>query len=129
MRRTVVASLALAMIVVGVVSAHASLQRVRSTVTISSITSYLNPDRHFILGYVNSPRAACSVGRAVRVFRREPGDDVLVGTDRTDEGRNFSIENDGIAPSGDYYAQMRRKRRPRLGIVCKADTSPDENVI
>ena len=64
-----------------------------------------SPDQFF--GEVSSPKAACERGRRVRVFRVRPGDDALVGGDRTSSTGQWTVKRE--VPAARYYAKVLRK--------------------
>ena len=70
-------------------------------------TNGIMPDA--FVGYLNlsSGNRDCRPGRLVKVYRVRPGNDPLIGSDRTDTGGYFVIERN--VPAGRYYAKVGAK--------------------
>lgn len=69
-------------------------------------------------GTLKSSKSACMTNRKVKLFRRRPGPDRVLGTDRSDAKAKWSIPIGNKLPSGaSYYA-----RAPSKG-ACKAAKS------
>ena len=75
-------------------------------------------------GIVHSDVAFCENHRRVRMFRQRPGDDRLLGTDRSDNEGRWEVDHPSLR-SGAYYARVARKEQivSGDGLLCKADKS------
>jgi hypothetical protein len=62
-----------------------------------------------VSGGVSSPNANCVGGRRVVLRRQVAGPDVRVDTDRSEDNGDWSIDVEGGAPAGDYYAKVTPK--------------------
>ena len=60
-------------------------------------------------GKVSSPNANCVSHRHVVLRRAVTGPDIRVGTDRSEDNGNWSIDVEGGAPAGRYYAKVTAK--------------------
>ncbi len=66
-------------------------------------------------GKVQSPKAACTKNRTVKLYRETPGPDKLLGTDKSNKKGKWSVP--AKLKSGNYYAKA-----PKQGS-CAADKS------
>ena len=71
-------------------------------------------------GRATSPGQACIAGRTVKVHRRRPGPDPVVGSARTAAGGRWAVRVSHLA-SGDYYARAAAVQRS--GVNCAAGRS------
>lgn len=61
-------------------------------------------------GKLKSSRDACTTNRTVNLFRRKPGPDRLLGTDKSNASASWSIPLGRALPSGaSYYAKAPAK--------------------
>jgi hypothetical protein len=67
------------------------------------------------------PRGRCAKGKRVSVFRRKPGADAKVGTDRTNSRGRYSIGEPGA--KGSYYGVSRRAFTPGAGNCLAAESA------
>jgi hypothetical protein len=129
MKRSPIALVALAVGLLGlslvsVVAAHTLKHD--STVTLHLQKNGKDPDS--FAGKVLSDSPRCERNRTVKVFRRLPGDDKLIGTSTTDADGNFELTLAGEAKAGTYYAVAPRKvlREDADHLhVCRRATSND----
>ena len=108
-RRGVIAGLlalsAAATLGVGVGSASAA------TVFPTSVTINFTPGAaaDVFSGKVSSPNANCVSHRHVVLRRKVDGPDIRMGTDRSEDNGRWSIDVEGGAPAGQYYAKVTAK--------------------
>ena len=90
-----------------------------------TITQDRSPPLGSIHGDVISAVRKCEVGRVVTLFKRQPGTDRLLGTDRSSARSAFdwSIRGSQAKRGWHVYALVRREVR-RHGLVCRSDRSP-----
>lgn len=74
-----------------------------------SIQRVERPAQDVFKGKVTAPDARCFQNRRVILFRVAPGADTKLGVDRSEDNGNWSIDVEGGAPAGDYYAKAPRK--------------------
>ena len=88
-----------------------------------------DPARKDFLGQVNFPDTTgpCTAGRRVRVFRQRPGDDRLLGSDRSgthpgDGPGYWVVDVAGIRPGRFYAVVLRKDLAPgdRHAHICRA---------
>jgi hypothetical protein len=91
-----------------------TVKRIDSTVTLAAHNPF-----H---GHVSSPNHACEVQRKVKVFRKKPGADKLVGKTTTNHKGKWSIPANR---NGTFYAKVARRKEGAAGttFVCRPDTS------
>ncbi len=98
-----------------------SLADARTRVTIGAYVTGAGLDDYFT-GELSSPRASCEVGRKVTVYRKKPGRDARIGSDRSFEGKGDTVAwivVEEEAATGYYYAKAKKTDR------CKKDKSPE----
>lgn len=94
-----------------------------STVTIDFLT---DPYSTTFFGNVDSEKNACRKRRTVKVQRDEGNNNVLFGTDTTDNDGDYSV-SDAPAPDGAYFAKAKKrflKNSKKHKHICDADKSP-----
>lgn len=69
------------------------------------IVSLKTPAFH---GKLKSSKSACTANRTVNLFRKKPGPDKLLGTDKSNTGAKWSIPLGRLTP-GSYYAKAPAK--------------------
>jgi hypothetical protein len=102
--------------IVIMVAALAQAHAVPTKVTIYTITGTITPakaDPYGAGGYITSPNDACLRRRVVKLFKVQPGDDLLIGHRRTDTHGNWSVQWTATPSEaqGNYYAVARAARR------------------
>lgn len=60
-------------------------------------------------GKLKSGKSACSTGRTVKLFRKRPGPDRLLGTDRSNGKTKWSIPIGKLKSGAAYYAKTPAK--------------------
>ena len=60
-------------------------------------------------GSVKSSRSSCTANRTVKLFRKKPGPDKLLGTDTSNAGGKWSIPIGKRLTPGSYYAKAPAK--------------------
>lgn len=60
-------------------------------------------------GKVQSAKGSCATDRTVKLFRKKPGPDKLLGTDKSDAKAKWSIPIGKKLASGSYYAKAPAK--------------------
>jgi hypothetical protein len=118
-RMLVVLAAVLGLLTVGAGSAAAHTVRADSEVTIR-----YNDARERFQGRVSSERPRCERNRRVVVFRDTPGQDVRIGSDRTNDNGFYAVADNNAV--GDFYAKVVRRERTPEGHthVCRAAVSP-----
>jgi hypothetical protein len=117
-RPFVVVCAVLAVAALAAAPAFAAVVKYDSKVTISS----KDPAFH---GHVRSENHACEVQRTVKLYKQRPGDDKLLGKDKTGGAGRWEVDVDPLK-SGAYYAKVTRREEGTAGttFVCRRDTSP-----
>lgn len=64
-------------------------------------------------GKVKSDKSSCATNRTVKLFRKKPGPDKLLGSDKSDAKAKWSIPIGRKPASGSYYAKAPAKGRCR----------------
>lgn len=72
-------------------------------------------------GRIQSRSDFCVARRRVKMFRRRPGKDHLLGKDRSTNAGRWKVQL--RAGTGTYYAKVTRLKSAALGIACLADES------
>jgi hypothetical protein len=118
-RMLVVLATVLGLLTVGAGIAAAHTFRADSEVTIR-----YNDVRERFHGRVSSERPSCERNRRVVVFRDTPGQDVRIGSDRTNDNGFWALADNTAV--GDFYAKVVRRERTPGGHthVCRAAVSP-----
>jgi hypothetical protein len=78
--------------------------------------------RDVFRGRVFSPSESCRSKRRVVVFRRHHGPDTRIGSDRSEDNGRWSVDVEGHAAPGRYYANAPR-RDLASGNFCEGDRS------
>ena len=99
-----VALSAIAALSIGVATASAA-----TIPTNISIQRVERPARDVFKGFVTAPDSRCFENRRVLLFRVTPGPDTRLDSDRSEDNGSWSIDVEGGAPSGSYYAKAPRK--------------------
>jgi hypothetical protein len=76
------------------------------------IVSLKTPAFH---GKLKSRRSSCATGRRVKLFRKKPGRDKLLGTDRSNAKGRWSIPIGKLASGAAYYAKAPAKGGCKAG--------------
>lgn len=76
------------------------------------IVSLKTPAFH---GKLKSGRSSCAGGRTVKLLRKKPGPDRLLGTDRSNGKGKWSIPIGKLASGASYYAKAPAKGSCRAG--------------
>lgn len=74
-----------------------------------SIQRVERPAQDVFKGTVSASDARCFQNRRVILFRVAPGADTKLDVDRSEDNGKWSIDVEGGAPAGDYYAKAPRK--------------------
>ena len=125
MRKSTITILAAcAALLAGLVApAASSAAVVPTTITMTFVD---RPAADIFRGRVNSPLPACRENRLVRLMRAQPGDDLVIDTDRSEDNGSWSIDVEGGAAPGNYYA--RAVQRQVGGDTCATARSPRVHV-
>ena len=114
---TVVTAALIGVLVLGAALASAASVGTRVTIHFDKAS----PARDVFRGQVFSPRHACEENRRVVVFRKHMGPDARIGSDRSEDNGHWSVDVEGHAAPGHYYAKALRKD---LGAdFCEVDRS------
>jgi hypothetical protein len=119
-RMTALGVLLIALVGAGIADAHRTSYRTSSSFGFAEPTA--------ALGSVSSPQAGCVRGRLVKLFRKRPGRDPLMGRDRSGvpsgSGDGF-WEISRSLPDGRYYARVVKKDigRGSHRHLCRAYTT------
>jgi hypothetical protein len=85
-------------------------------------TLYLNPRAPAFHGRIHSPIRFCKADRVVKLLKRRPGRDRVLGKDQSGTRGYWRVRVRDPA-SGAYYARTRRYGSASLGINCERDRS------
>ena len=114
MRRFLISGLAVALVAGAASVALADVKKVGGSISLNTGATGV------FKGKVKSPRPFCYRNRLVVLKRQKPGDDPIVGRDRTGTLGRYRIDL-GHPVTGDFYARATRKIRivSGNGIVCR----------
>ena len=114
MKKLLVCVLAAAIAAGFAVHALADVKKVGGSITLNTGATGI------FKGKVKSPRRFCYRNRLVLLKRQKPGDDPIVGRDRTGRLGRYRIDL-GHPVTGDFYARATRKIRivSGNGIICR----------
>jgi hypothetical protein len=132
LRKIVVLAVSILALSVTVGVAEAAKKKVESEVTIQyNLGNDPYGEDGTFSGEVNAlnvsgkKKRKCEKNRTVTVYRVQPGEDPTFGTTKTNGDGEWVISApDAYDEAGQYYAVVSKKKKNKLNLVCKPDTSP-----
>ena len=92
---------------------------------VATVLAYLpDTDQRFYAAGLSATKHRCVPDRKVSFFEKLPGDDRLIGRERSDEAGEASVEESPAPPFGDSVFYVKVKRREVGDLVCKRARSP-----
>ena len=88
-----------------------------------STNLYLSKKFPAFHGRVHSAVNFCEANRPVKLFKTRPGNDKLLGVDRSEDNGHWKVALGNRLVSGVYYAKAPPYGSASLGISCRPDTS------
>jgi len=122
LRRPVTITLVSALLIAGLVAVTTSALAASFSTRVTISFDRAGAARDVFRGRVFAASENCRSHRRVAVFRKRRGPDRMIGSDRSEDNGRWSIDVEGHAARGRYYAKAARKDLGG-GDFCDADRS------